>query len=64
MKSIDATGQLSQMTFKTEELGTLVANLQGLPQTILRTKDEKEQLNQQAALLASEQANQQQQPQQ
>jgi hypothetical protein len=49
LKSIDPTGQLTQMTLNTEDLGTLIAEKLGVPPSAIRSIEEKDALKQQFA---------------
>jgi|TARA_Y100000310_G_scaffold155220_1_gene154697 hypothetical protein len=46
LKSIDPTGQLTQLTLKTEELAVIVADKLGVPASMIRSEDEKDTLKQ------------------
>lgn len=56
IKGIDPTGQLTQLTFNTETLATLVANKLGVSASAIRTEEEKDGLKQQFAQAAQAQA--------
>jgi hypothetical protein len=56
LKGIDPTGQLTQLTFNTETLATIVANKLGVSPSAIRSEEEKDGLKQQFAQAAAVQA--------
>lgn len=56
LKGIDPTGQLTQLTFNTETLATLIADKLGVSPSAIRTEEEKDGIKQQMAQVAQAQS--------
>jgi hypothetical protein len=59
MKNIDPTGQLSALTFKTDSIGSYVAEKLGVSARLMNTEEEKTALKQTLAQAAQIQMQQQ-----